>query len=225
MTGSTWPAVKKQPQFAILMMGMPGSGKGYQCRILEGKGWTHIGIGALLRAEARRKSRVGRRVRECIATGGVVPDGLVTDLLRDALKSAGTRVAFDGYPRHRGQIAVLNSLLGQLSSVLPIYLSVTEATASDRVKQRVVCPVCDWVGSRSRDKLCGFCGEEMESRDDDIDPRAVERRLRLFRIETMPTICEYACQGQLVVIEGGGTPSAVTHEIAMAISRKCQELC
>lgn len=210
--------MKKQSRSVILMMGMPGSGKGYQCKLLEGKGWTHIGIGALLRAEARRKSRLGHLVRDCIAAGEIIPDSLVTDLLRNALKSVGTKVAIDGYPRHKDQIVILNSMLGQLDAVLPIYLSVTEAVASRRVKQRVVCPICDWVGNQNRDQLCGACGEGMERRGDDIDPLVIERRLRLFWIDTMPAIQEYARQGQLVVIEGNGAPSAVTQEITMAIT-------
>jgi adenylate kinase len=212
--------VKRQPQFAILMMRRPGSGKGYQCKPLEAEGWAHIGIGALLRAEARRTSRTGRLIRDCIATGGVVPDALVTDLLRNELKSAGAHVALDGYPRHKYQIAILNSMLGELTVVLPIYLSVTEAVASRRVKQRVVCPACDWVGNQDRAQLCGACGERMRRRDDDIDPLATERRLRLFRIETMPAIYEYARQGQLVVIDGNEAPCAVTQEIMMAVSRR-----
>lgn len=201
------------------MMGMPGSGKGCQCDLLEWKGWTHVSIGALLRAEARGKSRIGHLIRDCIATGGVVPDSLVTDLLRNALKSAGSRVVLDGYPRHKDQIVILDSMLGELSAVLPIYLSVTEAVAYRRVKQRVVCPVCDWVGNQNRDRLCGACGEKMKRRADDIDPLVFQRRLRLFRIETMPVIHEYARQGQLAVIEGDGAPSAVTQEIMTAIKR------
>jgi adenylate kinase len=219
MTDLTQPSARKQPQFAILMMGMPGSGKGYQCTLLEGKGWTHIGIGALLRAEARTKSRIGRLVRDCIAKGGVVPNGLITDLLGNAVKSAGTHIALDGYPRQKDQIEILNSMLGKLSVVLPIYLSVTEAVASRRVSKRVVCPACDWVGNQNSDQLCGACHERMERRDDDVDPLAVERRLQLFRVETIPAIREYARKGQLVVIEGNGPPSEVTQEIMLAITR------
>lgn len=201
------------------MMGMPGSGKGHQCKILEGKGWTHISGGALLRVEARRKSRIGQLVRDCIAAGEIVPDDVITDLLRNALRSAGAQVVLDGYPRHKDQITILNSMIGQSSVVLPIYLSITEDVASRRVQQRVVCPLCDWVGDQNRDQVCGACCERMERRSDDIDPLVIERRLRLFSIDTMPTIREYARQGKLIVIEGTGAPSAVAQEIMMAITR------
>jgi adenylate kinase family enzyme len=86
----------------VILLGPPGAGKGTQARrLVAALGLVPIGTGDLLRAAVAAGSSLGRAAEEHMRTGGLVPDALIIDLVRqrldDLAPSAG--VLFDGFPR------------------------------------------------------------------------------------------------------------------------------
>ena len=72
-----------------MLMGPPGSGKGTQSvRIAERYSVPHISTGDALRAAVKAGTPLGRLVAETLASGGLVSDALITDLVRERLLAA-----------------------------------------------------------------------------------------------------------------------------------------
>src|SRR3954454_13777309 len=90
----------------LLLLAPPGAGKGTQGeRLAEHFGVGHLSTGDLLRAEVAADTPLGRAVADCLAAGDLVPDGLMTELLRDPLVSASQDGGYilDGFPRTLAQ--------------------------------------------------------------------------------------------------------------------------
>ncbi len=87
----------------IFVIGGPGSGKGTQCtKMADRYGFTHISSGELLRKEVNSGSRRGRKLNEIMKKGGLVPDNVVLDMIKEAMlanvkNSKGFLI--DGYPK------------------------------------------------------------------------------------------------------------------------------
>lgn len=59
----------------MIMSGAPASGKGTQCDLLVKEfRFTHIGVGDLLRLEVASDSEIGKKAREYMEAGDLVPD-------------------------------------------------------------------------------------------------------------------------------------------------------
>ena len=70
----------------VFVLGGPATGKGTQCeRLVEEFGYTHISTGDLMRAEIKKGSKDGERIRKIVADGGIVPFELTVQLLIQAL--------------------------------------------------------------------------------------------------------------------------------------------
>jgi len=88
------------------LLAPPGAGKGTQGeRLAAWSGAEHIAAGDLLRAEAQTGSALGREIAACQASGDLVPDQIVFDVLIPAVTAAAARSGFilDGFPRNLSQ--------------------------------------------------------------------------------------------------------------------------
>ncbi|CAO2641030.1 Adenylate kinase isoenzyme 1 [Lemmus lemmus] len=86
----------------VFVVGGPGCGKGTQCRNMATKyGFCHVGLGQLLREEAQRSTKRGRKIRDIMQQGLLVPTGLILDMVSDSLLSHPESSGFliDGFPR------------------------------------------------------------------------------------------------------------------------------
>ncbi len=87
----------------IFVIGGPGSGKGTQCaKMVDRYGYTHISSGDLLRKEVNSGSRRGRKLNEIMKKGGLVPDNVVLDMIKEAMLAnvdSSKGFLIDGYPR------------------------------------------------------------------------------------------------------------------------------
>ncbi|XP_022262858.1 adenylate kinase isoenzyme 1-like isoform X5 [Canis lupus baileyi] len=83
-------------------MGGPGCGKGTQCKNMATKyGFRHVGLGQLLRQEARRSTQRGRKIYDIMLQGLLVPTGIILDLISSTMLSHPESRGFliDGFPR------------------------------------------------------------------------------------------------------------------------------
>jgi adenylate kinase len=185
----------------ILLLGPQGSGKGTQAnRIAEEYGIPHIATGDMLRNAIAKGSPLGERVEPILETGGLVPDELMIELIRDRLDGDDTHNGFvlDGFPRTLVQAEALDALLREVGRELRI---VFELQVSDDV-------CIERLLKRARE----------EGRTDDT-PEVIARRLELYHRETEPLVEYYRTQGILVGIHADRSPNEVFNEIQQALEQ------
>ncbi|MEE9230447.1 MAG: adenylate kinase [Acidobacteriota bacterium] len=201
-----------------VIMGAPGAGKGTQSVRLA-RSWKvpHVSTGELLREAVKLGSDLGRRVKETLASGRLVSDAMMVDLLRERLAHPDCRSGFvlDGYPRTLKQVEDLDALLASMGSALDatLLIEVPDDTLLHRLSGRRSCPSCqrvyhvDQIGRRDG-AVCERCGTGLTVRDDDKES-TVRRRLQVYHEQTRPVLDHYRRQGNLKTVDGRGTPDEV----------------
>ena len=198
------------------IMGPPGAGKGTQaCRLAAARGIPHISTGDMFRENIRQATDLGRKANEYLQNGGLVPDDLVTEMVRERLARSDCRDGYllDGYPRTPAQVQDLDGILAshgwQRTAVL--LLDVREEDVIRRLAGRRVCNGCGHVArleTLSGGSGCSRCGGEMRQRSDDRED-VVRERLQIYRRETKPVQAIYEERGILRPIEGAGSEEEV----------------
>ncbi|MGM0590068.1 MAG: adenylate kinase [Halobacteriota archaeon] len=201
----------------ILLLGAPGAGKGTQSkRLAEEYGVEHITTGDALRANKDMETEYGTP-REYMEKGELVPDGLVNEIVAEALAQADGYV-LDGYPRNLSQAEYLSEMT-DLDVV--IYLDVDEEELVKRLTGRRVCSECGAnyhveFSQPEVEGVCDECGGELMQRDDDTE-ETVRERLRVYRENTEPVVEHYRDEGVLVEVDGEGTPGEVFEAITRVV--------
>ena len=94
----------------IILLGMPGAGKGTQARFLnEQYGIPQVSTGDMLRAAIKDGTPLGLQARSYIDRGALVPDDVVIALVRDRIseRDCANGFIFDGFPRTLAQAEAL----------------------------------------------------------------------------------------------------------------------
>ena len=185
----------------LLLLGPQGAGKGTQAsRISAEYGIPHIASGDILRDEMARSTELGRRVKPIYDAGGLVPDDLMIDIIRDRLSRGDTLPGFvlDGFPRTLPQARALDDMLAEIDRELALVL---ELQVADAV---------------SRERLLRRASEE--ARTDDT-PQAIDERLALYHEKTAPLVAYYRAQGKLVGIHGEREIDEVYAEIERVLNQ------
>lgn len=200
----------------IIFIGPQGCGKGTQAKILSEKlGICHISAGDLLRgAEGELKEKID----EVMSLGGLVPDELVVEMVKERIKEDDCRRGFilDGFPRTLNQVKLLEGVI-DIDKVVEIYISDEEAVK--RISGRVSCPKCG-VGYNELtapkplvEGKCDKCEGELVRRADDNE-EAVRRRLRIYHEETEPVLKEYDSRGvEIVRVKGENEIDKIADDI------------
>ena len=186
---------------AIVFFGPPGSGKGTQAsRLAASAGIPQISTGDLLRSHVARGTALGAVAKPVMESGALVPDDLVTQMLKERLAGPDARngAIFDGYPRTVAQARSLEALLKETSGrVDPVLLiDVSDAVLIDRLLKRAT----------------------LEGRADDTKETIAER-LRVYREKTAPLADLYAKAGVLVTIDGDRPIDTVAADVRAAVAK------
>ncbi|GLI68217.1 hypothetical protein VaNZ11_012561, partial [Volvox africanus] len=120
----------------VFVLGAPGSGKGTQCeKIVEKYGWTHLSTGDLLRNEVLGETEMGQQVNEIMASGQMVPNELIFELLTNAMADSGSsRFLIDGFPRTMDQLMEFQTQIKPCDGAL--VFTVPEEVAVERLLAR-----------------------------------------------------------------------------------------
>jgi adenylate kinase len=185
----------------LILLGPPGAGKGTQAqRLVQRYGIVPLSTGEMLRAAVAAGTPVGLKIEDNMASGGLVPDDIVIDLISDRLDQPDARKGFilDGFPRTVPQAQALDALLKKKHIKLDavVELRVNESALLQRVETRVA-------EMRAR-------GEEV--RIDDT-PEVLSKRLASYRSLTEPLIHYYSERRKLLTVDGMMTIEHVTREI------------
>jgi adenylate kinase len=179
----------------IVLLGAPGSGKGTQAALLvERLGLPHISTGALLRDAIKRGTRLGLAVKEITEKGELVPDDVMSDLVKERLgrDDAADGFILDGYPRTLEQAKVLDAILEELAR--PVEVAILIDVDAGQIIKRIE-----------------LRAEEEGRSDDTVD--VLRNRMRVYQEKTAPVADYYADRGLLTRVLGSGTRDEVLERI------------
>ena len=208
----------------LVLFGPPGAGKGTQSKLLtERFQLAHVSSGDLFRQNLQKGTPVGLRAKEFMAQGILVPDEVTIDIILTKVMSINTEDGFilDGFPRNTRQALELEGALTTRSRGLDcvVHIDVSEPELVRRLGGRYICRSCQapyTVEIDAEFQVCERCGGELYQREDDR-PEAVEKRIVVYREETLPLLNFYGDRGILVEIPGGDTVEEVNRRIVAAL--------
>ena len=150
----------------IVMLGAPGAGKGTQAKMISEKyGIPHISTGDILRANIKENTELGKKAKEYMDKGLLVPDDLVVDLVVDRLGQDDAKKGYilDGFPRTIPQAEALTAALGKIGEKLDyaIDVDVPDENIVKRMSGRRACLGCGGTYHivYNPTKVDGVCGE------------------------------------------------------------------
>jgi adenylate kinase len=213
----------------LIIFGRQGAGKGTQAsRLADHLGVPHISTGDMLRAAERDGTEFGRRAKEYMDRGELLPDDVMIGIVRERLDKADAVEGYilDGFPRTGPQAEALDDIAAERPVDVALHIDVPVDVVVDRISSRRVCSNCGAVYSTqappSADWTCDVCGGEVVHRDDDTED-AVRRRLAIYDEETRPMLGFYERAGRLVTVDGVGDPDEVFDRLAAAIDARIDE--
>ncbi len=207
----------------LVLLGRQGAGKGTQAgRLAARYGIPHVSTGDLLREAVRLGSDFGRKAKEYMDRGELLPDDVMVGIVEDrlAMPDAALGYILDGFPRTALQAEALDELTGDRPIDVVVDIDVPEEVVVERISSRRVCVDCGALYSTaappSSDWTCDVCGGRVVQRDDDTED-AVRRRLALYEELTRPLLEFYASQGKLVTVDGLAEADEVNARIVAAV--------
>jgi len=192
-------------------MGAPGGGKGTISKYLQRDyKFNHVSTGDMLRAHIRDETALGKQVKATLASGGLVSDELVLDMVAEEVAGK-ENLLFDGFPRTLEQAKALGKIVG-LDVVID--LRVPHATIVERISNR-------WVHAPSgRVYAYDFNPPKVEGLDDETSEPLTQRdddkadvvwsRLENYENMVGPLTDFYAEQG--ILKSFSGTESKVIYK-------------
>jgi adenylate kinase len=210
----------RAPEVVVLLLGLPGSGKGTQAQLLAKMGWSHVSAGGLVRSEVAMGTAWGRRAERMMQRGDLVPSSEIQGLLAPVLRDAQSPLVLEGYPKRLSEAISLSVLCQRAGPIIPFLLNVPQPVARHRLQGRRLCVECSWVTRAAQHTRCPRCGASLEMRRDDALDEAVLRRLQLFKTETLPLIAYYEGRGELESLDACATEMRIHKEIVSRIFRR-----
>ena len=210
----------------LILLGPPGAGKGTQAvRIANKYNIPHISPGDILRKNIKDGTELGKKAKEYIDKGLLVPDELVVAIVEDRLKEEDCKSGFllDGFPRTVNQAEALDKVLNNMNTSLHgvINIKVDKSTLVGRAVGRRICQECgatyhvEFNQSKTEGK-CDVCDGELYQRNDDKE-ETVSKRIEVYLNETAPLTEYYSKKELLENINGQQDINNVFEDIVLAL--------
>lgn len=195
----------------IVMLGAPGAGKGTQAKMIAAKyEIPHISTGDIFRANIKNNTELGKKAKEYMDQGLLVPDELTVDLVIDRLSQGDCSNGYilDGFPRTIPQAKALDEALAKRGEKMDfaVDVDVPDENIVTRMSGRRACVGCGATyhivhNPSAKGEVCEVCGEKLVLRDDD-QPETVQKRLTVYHEQTQPLIEYYTNQNILRSVDG-----------------------
>lgn len=183
----------------IIFMGPPGAGKGTQAKkICDLYKIPQISTGEILRNAISNQTELGKKAKEFVESGKLVPDEIVIGIVKERLQAEDCSNGFllDGFPRTVNQAKELETILTELNKRINVVINLD--VPEEELIQRLL----------NRAKI--------EGRSDDTEP-VIRNRMKTYFDQTYPLLQFYNDKNLLKNINGIGTIDEIAERIQIAI--------
>jgi adenylate kinase len=187
------------------MFGPPGAGKGTQSnKIIDLFKFKHISTGDMFRAHIAEETDLGKKVKDLLDNGILVPDSITIDMLENEIKQLEDLrgLILDGFPRTIPQAEALDHFFEKRHEKvdLVLQLEVDQSIVMKRIEER----------------------QKVSGRLDD-DASKLLKRLDEYFQKTIHVIPYYEAQGKLQVIKGVGDIDEIFGNIKTILQKSMLE--
>ncbi|PDT74163.1 adenylate kinase [Bradyrhizobium sp. C9] len=191
----------------IVLLGPPGAGKGTQARrLVEEYDIPHLSTGDMLRAAADADTSIGRKVKDTMMNGGLVPDQLVIAAVVERISQADAKHGFvlDGFPRTMAQAVGFDDLLDTEGLAIDhvVELKADETVLLDRIETRVREARAQGAAVRADD-----------------NHETLKLRIDAYNEQTAPLVDYYRSRNILRTVDGLQPVEAVAVDVVRAIGQ------
>jgi adenylate kinase len=186
----------------VALFGPPGAGKGTQSeRLIEKYKLFYISTGDLLRKEIAEESKLGLDAKNIIASGGLVPDEIIVQIIEKTIteNQESKGFLFDGFPRTYVQAYILEGLMIKLNTSLNCLISL-DVDEEDSVTRLL-----------ERGKTSG--------RSDDNE-EVIRNRLMEYYNKTLPVLQFYKDKGIHFSINGANSIEKVNDDVSEVLQNE-----
>ena len=207
----------------LLIMGLPGAGKGTQAaKIVEKFHVGHISTGDMFRAAMANQTEMGVLAKSYIDKGELVPDEVTNGIVKERLSQDDikeTGFLLDGYPRTIEQAHALDKTLAELGMELEgvINIEVNPDSLLERLSGRIIHRVTGETFHKVFNPPVDYKEEDYYQREDD-KPETVKRRLDVNIAQGEPIIAHYRAKGLVHDIEGNQDINDVFSDIEKVLT-------
>lgn len=212
----------------LVLLGPPGAGKGTQASAIVKKyNIPHISTGDIFRANIKEGTELGKKAKEYMDKGLLVPDELVVDLVKDRLNQKDCSEGFllDGFPRTVKQAEALDAELLSMGIGLDKVINI-DADSKILIERAIGRRVCKECGATYHIKFNppkneGICDNDnmtLFQRDDDVE-ETVATRINVYFEQTQPLIDYYQQKGLILNIDGTKPIDNIFETIVEALNK------
>jgi len=206
----------------LIFLGPPGAGKGTLAGLVSKEySIPQISTGDIFRDAIKRETELGKKVKEIVGRGDLVPDELTVSLVRERLTQPDARGGYilDGFPR---TIPQAEALAGFQKLDAVVNFAIEDALVITRLSGREICKTCGKIyhvtNMPSKVKgVCDACGGPTYTRPDD-SRESITNRLDVYRKQTEPLIAWYGGKKLLRDIDSSKSPEDTMRQIREALA-------
>ncbi len=207
----------------MILLGPPGSGKGTQAqKLIEKFKIPQVSTGDLFRAAVKNQTALGKKAKEYMDKGALVPDEVVIGMVEERMKQPDTKKGFilDGFPRTIPQAEALD---GFQAMDAVVNFTIGDDVVIERLSGREICKNCGAIyhvkNMPSRVKgVCDRCGGPLYTRPDDT-LESITNRLEVYKKQTEPLIRYYRRKKLLRDIDSSKTPEDTMTQIRKVLGK------
>jgi adenylate kinase len=186
----------------LVLFGPPGAGKGTQSeKLIKKYGFVHISTGDLFRWHTKNDTPLGKRVKEIMNSGALVPDEITIAMLKEELDKnpQAKGFLFDGFPRTVPQAEALDKFMKENGTAIHfvIALDVNENELRARIAKR-----------------------KLESNRADDEEEKLNKRVTEYFTKTVHVLPFYEKQNRLNTVNGIGEIETIFNNICNILDKK-----
>lgn len=212
----------------LVLLGPPGAGKGTQASAIVKKyNIPHISTGDIFRANIKEGTELGKKAKEYMDKGLLVPDEVVVSIVKDRLTKDDCTNGFllDGFPRTVNQAEALDTELSSMGIKLDKVINI-DADSKILIERAIGRRICKECGATyhikfNPPKVEGKCDEDnspLFQRDDDVE-ETVSTRINVYFEQTQPLIDYYQQKGLILNIDGTKQIEDIFNTIVEALEK------
>jgi adenylate kinase len=217
-----------QKRTYVVLLGVPGAGKGTQAKLLEGAtGLPQVSTGDIFRYNLKNQTALGILAKGYMDQGMLVPDDVTIRMVEDRLQmpDCAKGAIMDGFPRNLAQATAFEQMVAPYGgvSVAPL-INVEDDETIRRITGRRTCRTCGTVyhlifNPPLIEGVCDKDGGELYQRDDDYEA-TVKNRLFVYYKQTAPLVGYFYAKGLLTEVDGSKSIEQVQTDLLALV--KCK---